>query len=157
MLEKQVGREEGGELEREGCCVRKGPAVACESSVLGNRTSALGCAKLCPVLNGKLRAGRAGSVSFTSGTCRAQARAPSRRREWTPGAVAVKRGAGASFPSPPGREASDPVWSSVRVSSAPSAPDLARGVRGEELEWKNSFLFQERARKIFVSIIKGEI
>lgn len=76
--------------------------------------------------------------------------------EWIPSAVATKQGADASSSSPKGRRQTDLV-SSLWVSSALSAQVLAHRVRLEELEWKILFLFQERARKIFVPIIKGEI
>lgn len=46
---------------------------------------------------------------------------------------------------------------SIWMSFALSAQNLACRVRLEELEWKILFLFQERARKIFVPIIKVEI
>lgn len=78
----------------------------------------------------------------------------SRIREWTQ--RATKQAAAASSSNPKGRQQTDLV-PSLWVSSALCAQVLACTVQLEELEWKNLFLFQERARKIFVPIIKGEI
>lgn len=58
--------------------------------------------------------------------------------------------------SPFGKEADAPFLTSSNVVCTFSY-NLNLGVQSEEPVWKNLFLFQERARKIFVLIIKVEI
>lgn len=53
-------------------------------------------------------------------------------------------------------EADTPFLASLNVVCTFSY-DLNLRVQSEEPVWKNLFLFQERARKIFVPIIKVEI
>lgn len=58
--------------------------------------------------------------------------------------------------SPFREEADTPFVASLNVVCTFSY-DLNLRVQSEELVWKNLFLFQEKARKIFVPIIKVEI
>lgn len=58
--------------------------------------------------------------------------------------------------SPFGKEADAPFLASLNIVCTFSY-DLNLGVQSEEPVWKNLFLFQERARKIFVPIIKVEM
>lgn len=70
-------------------------------------------------------------------------------QEGVQGAIPTKQG-------PKGRRETYLIRS-IWMSFALAAQNLACRVRLEELEWKILFLFQERARKIFVPIIKVEI